>query len=230
MFWPRNAIRVRRGSCDTSSCVTRRCLQPGRKRGVPRSVQPGRSRRASRGTQAGHPPLVVLRALACVSTCSHRPSRCPKAARRAMSVCRLWSGCPDHRRIGTVHADPVARVDVASPDRNHSVDGQLGWPPIARPHATAPYPASANQDGPGGCTDDPGVPVPSAGPRRLGLPLAPVGPDVSRSCPRSSSPRSTPRFPEPPAEMAGVCPCPDPAGLRLGRCLRCSERSSVKSL
>ncbi len=85
------------------------------------------------------PPLVECRALAFVSTCSHRPSRL--AARRAMPRFGLDTGFPAPNPLAPLHADPVARAIGPGANRNRPRWVQLGWPQILRLLTTTPLPA-----------------------------------------------------------------------------------------
>ena len=85
------------------------------------------------------PPLVECRALAFVSTCSHRPSR--HAARRAMPRFGLDTGFPASNPSAPLHADPVARALGPGANRNRPRRVQLGWPQILRLLTTTPLPA-----------------------------------------------------------------------------------------
>jgi hypothetical protein len=84
-----------------------------------------------------HPPSVDLRALAFVSTCSHRPSRRPRAAWRAMPLFGVPGRSPGALSVATVHADPVSRVIEIGADQETFSSEPVGVAPI-RPSPSGP--------------------------------------------------------------------------------------------
>jgi hypothetical protein len=172
-----------------------------------------RSRRASRGGSGEtDPPLVDLWAVACNSTCSHRPSR--RAARRAMSRCRGESRSPGTDPSPPGPAVPVTRAAVR---RRRGTVARASWgDPDHGPVPRRPSPRSpegpdrlaATARSPGrlrkvpvadGCPSTRSDPTPSQLPAR----------DADSSSPRSPGARS---------EVAGgSVSAPDPSGTEISK-------------
>jgi hypothetical protein len=142
--------------------------RPGGAAGFRQRRPPGRSHRTD-------PPLVDLRALACVSTYTSPVS--PLPARRAMPryVTRS-TGCPACGPLSPIHADPVARAIGPGANRNRLTSGQLGWPQIL---GSEPRPrclrSPARPVGLAGC-----APVARAAPSRSPSPIVPNEPGLTR--------------------------------------------------
>ena len=85
------------------------------------------------------PPLVECRALAFVSTCSHRPSRL--AAWRAMPRFGLDTGLPASNPLAPLHADPVARAIGPGAIGTDLAESSWGGPSSFGSSTTTPLPA-----------------------------------------------------------------------------------------